>query len=358
MEWRGRFMDKRKIAPGQLAGLVFLSLLTLGTETLPARLAFAGSAAWLCPLAAGGVVRLFAGLLVRRPLAGRTLLSGKRHPAGSRVLGTLLLLWGLFVMAVQADRVGKRLSEDLRGSALLLSAAALLLAAWMASGGLASLARAGQIFTMAVGLSFFIIVLFGLPGLRWDWIVLWTGEEIKQLPHGLSEVLGELSVGLYALLFLEDLELKGEERRGAGSLAALFPLLSLAGLLVLGRLGPGLAGEITRPFLQMVSGLGFRGAFQRLEELVSALWLPGDLILLALLFLSQRRLTARILRREETQSLVWIPALAVLGALLFRLPESGWQGSPVLEFGGLTAGVILVFLAMISKKSEKIEKGG
>ena len=40
MEWRGRFLDKRKIAPRQLAALVFLSLLTLGAETLPARLAF------------------------------------------------------------------------------------------------------------------------------------------------------------------------------------------------------------------------------------------------------------------------------------------------------------------------------
>ena len=58
-------MKKRTIAPEQLDGLVFLSLLTLGTETLPSLLAVAGSAAWLCPLAAGGVVWL-AGRMVRQ----------------------------------------------------------------------------------------------------------------------------------------------------------------------------------------------------------------------------------------------------------------------------------------------------
>ena len=351
-------MKKRTIAPEQLDGLVFLSLLTLGTETLPSLLAVAGSAAWLCPLAAGGVVWL-AGRMVRHPFAGRVVLSGSSHHVGSRILGAILLLWGLFAAAAQAERVGRRLSEDLRGSALLLSAAAVLLAAWMASGGLPALSRAGQIFTMAIGLACSVIVLFGLPGMRWDWIVLWTGEELRNVPAGVLEVWGELSVGLYALLFLEDLEPKGRrERKGWGKPALLFLLLSLGELLVLGRLGPGLIGEVGRPFLQMVSGLGFRGAFQRLEELASALWLLGDLTLLALLLLSQRRLLAGAMKREEVKTLVWLPSVAVLAAVLLRLPESVCQGGAALRGGSLAAGALLALLAMTSKKSEKNRKGG
>ena len=352
-------MKKRTIGPGQLAGLVSLSLLTLGTETLPARLSFAGSAAWLCPLAAGGVFWLLAGLMVRRPLAGRKVLPGTVHPIGSRALAVLLLLWGFLLTAVHAERIGGRLSEDLRGSALLLSAAALLLAAWMASGGLAALCRAGQIFGMATGLTFFIIVLFGLPGLRWDRIVLWSDAELKMVPVGILEVFGELSVGLYALLFLEDLEPKGEGRQtGAGKIPMLFLLLTLGSVLVLGRLGPGLAGEIDRPFFQMVSGLGFQGAFQRLEELVSALWLPGDLTLLALLLLSQSRLLAKVRGKEESGAMLWMSALTVLGFVLFRVPQSGWWDGPLSKLVGLAVAAILTFLAMISKKSEKIQKGG
>ena len=348
-------MNKGKIGPDQLAGLVFLSLLTLGTETLPTVLSAVGSAAWLCPLAAGGILWPLAGVLTPGPIAGRALLSGAAHPIMARITAAGLLLWGVVVTAGQADRVGRRLSGDLRGSAVLLSAAALLLAAWMASGGPAALGRAGEIFLMAVGLTCFMIVLFGLPGLRWDRIVLWTGEELRKFPAGVVNLLGELSVGLYALLFLEDPE-PGRERKGLrlGRLTMLFPLLALEELLVLGRLGPGLAGAADRPFLQMVSGLGFQGAFQRLEEMVSALWLPGDLTLLALLLLSQRRLLSLLLKREEAKTPVWLPALAGLGAMLLRLPGS----DSVLRFGGLAAGMILGCLAMISKKSEKIEKGG
>ena len=352
-------MKKRTIGPGQLAGLVVLSLLTLGTETLPARLSSAGSAAWLCLLAAGGVFWLLSGLVIRRPLAGRAVLSGTIRPIRNRSAAAFLLLWGVFVTACHVDRIGRRLSGDLRGSALLLSAAALLLAAWMASGGLAALCRAGQIFGMATGLTLFIIVLFGLPGMRWDRIVLWTGAELKMIPEGVLQVIGDLSVGLYALLFLEDLEMKGERRqKGRGKITMLFLLLFLGDLLVLGRLGPGLAGEIDRPFFQMVSGLGFQGAFQRLEELVSALWLPGDLTLLALLLLSQGRLLAGLTGREESGTMLWIPALAVLTLVFIRLPGSGWRNSPVMRLCGPAAGTLLVFLAMFSKKSEKNQKGG
>lgn len=351
-------MKKHTIGPGQLAGLVTLSLLTLGTETLPARLSFAGSAAWLCPLTAGIVLWLVGGLMTRRHLAGRKVLSGTVRPMGSRVLAALLLLWSVVEAGSHAGRIGVRLSEDLRGSALLLSTAALLLAAWVASGGLAALGRAGQIFGMATGLTFIIIVLFGLPGLRWDRILLWTDKELKMLPVGVLEVFGELSVGLYALLFLEDLEPKGERRQTGYGIPMLFLLLALGSLLVLGRLGPGLAGAINRPFFQMVSGLGFQGAFQRLEELVSALWLPGDLTLLALLLLGQSRLLARLLRKEESRGMLWMPALTVLVMVLFRVPQSEWWDGPVSQLGGLAAGAVLAFLAMISKKPEKIQKGG
>ena len=341
-------MPSRKPAPAQLAGLVFLALLTLGTETLPEVLSAAGGAAWLCPLAAGAVVLPPAFLMTRQPLAGRELLTGRTHPVGAKLAAVLYLLWGLAVAAEQADRVGQRLSDDLRGSPLVLTAAVLVLAVWMAAGGLAAMGRAGQIFIMAVGLTFFIIVLFGLPGLRWDWLILWRGEDLREIPQCATAAAGELSVGLYALFLLEDLEEKGEEG-GPRRLAALFPLLALGTLLAAGRLGPGLAHRIESPFFQMVSGLGFQGAFQRLEELVSALWLLGDLTLLALLLLCLRKLWAKALGRRERAGQVWLLGGAVL-ALTVWSRGTVWMTEAVMTAGGLTAGVVLTGLTAVSKK--------
>jgi len=47
-------MRDRRITQQQLRTLLLLALLPLATELLPGRMEQAGSAAWLCPLAAGG----------------------------------------------------------------------------------------------------------------------------------------------------------------------------------------------------------------------------------------------------------------------------------------------------------------
>ena len=332
-------MPLRSAPSGRLTGIVFLGLLTLGTETLPDRLSDAGGAAWLCPLLAGAAVLFPVWLLTRRFPSGSVPRGGRRrHPAAVRGAAALLLLWGLAAAAEQACLVGLRLSEDLRSSPLLVTAALLALAAWMASGGLAALDRACRIFAMAVGLTFFLVVLFGLPGLRWDWIVLWQDGVLRALPRGTAVTAETLSVGLYGLVLLEDAE---EDRRGPVRLAALFLLLAVSTLLVNGRLGPGLAGRIERSFFQMVSGLGFQGAFQRLEELVSALWLLGDLTLLALLLLALRRLLSRAAGRRETTAMVWVTAGAVLALVLCRTLRGSGLGPAAAGAGSLAAGAML-----------------
>lgn len=349
-------MPPRRPTSGQLAGIVFLALFTLGTETLPDRLSAVGGAAWLCPLLAGAVILPLARFVKRRSPARRRLPAGGRQPMGVRLLAVPLLLWGLLTAAEQAGRVGLRLSDDLRGSPPLLTAALLALAAWMASGGLAALGRACHIFAMAVGLTFFFIVLFGLPGLRWDWIVLWDTSELRALPRGAAVTAGTLSAGLYALVLLEDLE-KESDRQGPVRTAALLSLLALATLLVTGRLGPGLAGRIEGPFFQMVSGLGFQGAFQRLEELVSALWLLGDLALLALLLLALRRLLSMAVNRQETTAMGWLTAAAVLVPALSRsLSGSGseWTGAWA---GELAAGAALTVLTVGRNFFKNTKKG-
>lgn len=351
-------MPPRKTAPGELAGIVFLALLTLGSEVLPDRLSAVGGAAWLCPLAAGGIVYPAARLFARRPLPGRRLFAGTRYPTGARALAGVLLLWGVPATAAQAVRAGLRISDDLRGAPLLLTAALVLLAAWMAAGGLAALGRACRIFGMAVTLAFFCIVLFGLFGLRWDWILLWDRAAPAALLRGGWIALKTFSLGLYPLVLLEDL---GEETKDGGRtrrrLFAVFPLLSAGVLLVTGRLGPGLAGRVDRSFFQMVSGLGFQGAFQRLEELVSALWLLGDLALLALLLLCLRRLLARAVKREESPAMGWFLA----GLVLAAAPLSGlwdpWPGGPAFPAGELLSGAVLLVAAATAKKIKNLKKG-
>ena len=107
----------------------------------------------------------------------------------------------------------------------------------------------------------------------------------------------------------------------------------------------------------MVSGLGFEGAFQRLEELASALWVLGDVALLGVLLLCMRRLLAALVGREESSGLGWI---VTGGSFLLALPLAYGRGIEVLSVipvGNLIAmGVMSLCLGWkmaFSKKSEK-----
>lgn len=330
-------MKNRTISHRQMMTVVFLALFPLGTEVLYPRLASAGAAGWLCPLLAGvGAVGIAA-------LAGKgKVLAGEKE---NRVLWRLLLLWGLFFGGAQACRLGVRLSDSLGASPALMTGLLLALAAWMAAGGLPAFARACEIFLLAVGGTYILIMIGGVFRLRWDGVLLWTPAELEQVPLGSLACLGLLAIGCYGLLLTEDVtEEAGNRRRLFWMVARLALLLSAAGVLILGRFGGELAGQIDRPFFQMVSGLGLEGAFQRLEQMVSALWVLGDLALLGFLLLCLGRLTARVTGRQERKGWAWL-----WGAVLFllALPVSFWKGvlaGPTLWMGNLLAGVLILWV--------------
>ena len=335
-------MKNRTIAWSQLSAVLLLALLPLGTELLPGRLAQVGAAAWLCPLLAGvGVVAL--GLLVsRRCPPGRrdwgqrvTRRWGRRT---ARVLAGAFLLWGLFLAAAHAERIGSRLSDSLRAAPVLLTAAVLLLAGWMAAGGAARLCPGLR------GLS-----PGGGGGVRGD-------PPLWHLPAGLVPHLaldpggagpgagrGPVHRGDHGDGGVCPLPPGGCAAGGRGAdgmlrrLALLFALLAGAVLLVLGQLGSALAAQVGPALLQMVSGLGFEGAFQRLEELVSALWVLGDVALLGLLLLCLGRLLAWLLDRPVGKGKSWLLTGAVfllgLPAALGDHPLAGDLGA-LWEPGG------------------------
>ena len=254
--------------------------------------------------------------------------------------------------------IGERLAQSLRASPLLLTAAVLALAGWLIAKGLPAFARTGEIFALAVGAGFVLIVLFGVFGVAWDRVILWDWAALEEVPGGALSAAGTLAAGGYALLLLGQVRPEGKQKQVLRrKLGVLFGSLAVGMLLVVGRLGAGLTGQIDRPFFQMVSGLGFEGAFQRLEELASALWVLGDVALLGFLLLCMRRLLAALAGREESSGLGWI---VTGGSFLLALPLAHGRGIEILSVvpvGNLIAmGVMSLGLGWkmaFSKKSEK-----
>lgn len=347
-------MKDRRITQQQLRTLLLLALLPLASELLPGRMEQAGSAAWLCPLAAGGAAAVLALVCCKDRGApvdlGRWIGSHWGKLPGRVLLGAFFL-WGFVLLTAHASRVGGRLSDALGASPVLLTAAVLLLAGVLASEGVPAFARASEVFALAVGFGFGLVLLFGVFRLQWDYILLWKPEELAQVPGGALTALGTLAVGSYGAFLLSDVrEEPKTRRRWMPWVLGTFVLAAAGVLLVLGRFGPALAAEIDRPFFQMVSGLGFEGAFQRLEQLASALWVLGDEALLALLLLALRRLLSQMTGREERRRMGWWILLAVfLGTLVPGVWNVVMDGG-VLPLGNLIAGAGMLLLAAQKRK--------
>ena len=347
-------MTDRTISLRQLMTVLFLALFPLGTEQLPGRLSAVGAAAWLCPILAGGIAVALVALLGRSPVLGQGDLGqriaqrwGQRT---GRVLAGLFLLWGLYLTAAHAARIGSRLSDSLRASPILITAVALLLAGWMASGGLPAFARAGQVFLAVLLTAAGAVLLLSLPQVRGEHLLtLWWGDALPVL-RSTVPLLGVLGYGVFAAFLLGDTEPSPRRGRdwalwaGGGCL-----LLGAEQAVVIGNLGPELARRLNSPFFALAKSVGVEGAFQRVESIIAALWTFADLSLLGVLAFALWKAAKQVFPRAKqkpTVTAILIPG-AVLGIAAF--PEGVMAdtfGRETALLGNLMMGLALPLLVL------------
>ena len=263
-------------------------------------------------------------------------------------MALLFLLWGLFLLVINAARCARRLTMA-EGTPVFFSAVVLVLAVWMAAGGLPAFVRTCEIFYLAIAAGLAGIVILGGLRVKPEYVLLFSREEVAQVPTVALFVLGIVSIGLYGLFLAGSVTVRpGDRARVVRWTLIWFLVLALILFLIIGTFGAPLMEITQRPFFQMVSGLGLTGAFQRLEALVSALWMLGDVALLGLLLFGVKRLTAAVSGQPERRwSVVLAGALAFVGGEflagkkdLLQLSEQSLMPLGSLMMGGV---LLLVF---------------
>lgn len=277
----------------QLRALSFTALLAPALRLIPGWNAdAAGSAAWLSPIAALPALLALAALTAlcmknRRP--GEGLGSMLRRALGKRAGGALLLLWAAwlafyagFLLRSGAERFIATIYLDAQPLMFVLVMLALALTA--ALGRVSALGRAAELFRPALIAVLAAVLLFALPEADPACLLPVT------LPDALPVLRGAAStVDVGALIIVHSAFLDGfapiepgRGRRSAALAAASCAMLALLTAAVVGRFGAELTARISYPFFVLVRNTELFGAIERIEALVTALWVLPDFALSSL----------------------------------------------------------------------------
>ena len=347
-----------QISTGQTLRLLFISLIPLCAEVLPG-IRGAGAAAWLAPICVLLPILVLLWLAFRGEKSGKTRsqsLTQKLSTPLGKFLAGVFFCWGLFLLVANCARCTKRLIIA-DGTPVLFSVIVLALVVWMAMGSLPAFVRSCELFFSIMAVGLIGIVLLGAGNVQPEYVFPMTKGDLGGLPRVVLMMLGSVSVGLYALFLSDSVSLRREDRGSILRWTVIFFLtLTIVMLLVLGTFGVNLTLRLERPFFQMVAGLGVSGAFHRLEALVSALWLLGDVALICLLLFALRRLLQIISGRDSRRSVPLVGLAAFFGGELLAGREGLAQLSQelLLPVGSLAVAmvVLLVFFAGNERKEK------
>lgn len=333
-------MEHDHISPGQKAAMAWAAVLAPAVSVLPGATArLAGEGAWLTYLAVLPVAVLLARGLGRERQGLAQRIVGRLGKIAGRAVLIIYIMWALLLMSARLRLSGQRLllTAQRDGGLWFFLPVIAAMALWMAWGKPGAFGRTSvllfRILVLALGLVVVLTVAQSQVENLWP---VWV-QDIPRVLRGAVPVVGVLCYGAYAA-FLPG----GEGDLKHGRTASCVGLLTLLQVSVLGNLGAPLAAGLEDPFITLSKRVGVEGAFQRVESLVSALWLFADLALLGLLLWACRQIMAEVCPSFRGQWVACICAgLALLGAgVLFRdAVAARWFEQAAAPLGNLALGV-------------------
>lgn len=341
-------MGRDVLSVRQVMVLLMVALLAPATDLLPSvATRQTGSGGWLIVLGALPVL-LLAVWMCSRVFFGRGLCAEVGKPLEYTII-IMYLIWILFVLSLVFRLSAARLETIYtKVPPIFFAVGVAAVAVWMGMGKAAALARAAEIFYLALTVLLTGVLLLALFKVEWGNL---HPVEWSKLPAGSLSAAGILlNVVPAAVLGMRAPKTARNTRKVCGWVIAFCTAVTLVLVSVIGSVGSGLSARLDIPYLIMVQGLGVKGAFQRTEALVAAMWLLSDLILAgALLRAGNDYMTG--LKSEQWGR--WsVPVVAVIavtaGWLLFPERDSVWEYcSSVLPVTGIILGFVIPALLLL-----------
>lgn len=332
----------------QMTVLLLVALLTPVTDLLPSLAAQrVGRGGWLvAPLVLP--VLLLAMWLCSKVFCG----CGLGERVGKSMEYTITIIytaWILFLLALVFRSVAARMELiHNRVPPICFSAGVAVLSIWAGRGKTAALARAAEVFYLVLTVVLAGVLLLALFHVEWSNL---HPVEWARIPGGSILVAGILlNVAPIAVLGARvprELQNKG---RGWGWAVAFCAEVTLVLMAVFGNVGSRLSARLDAPYFIMVQGLGVKGAFQRLEAPVAALWLLSDLILAGMLLRAGNDYVTEMTSERWGRRSVPIMVLVALGVGWMLFPEDAELRGfcvDVLPVAGVILGLVIPFFLWV-----------
>lgn len=273
-----------------------------------------------------------------------------------RALTALYFVWGIFLLGLFTRVAASRLSNAYQTDGTLAFTIVLLaMLLWMAIGKISAFGRASEVFYLALAGAVGAIVLFCLFKIKWEYAIPRNKIDLSKGVSAAVPVLGVLSMGIYGAVLGGWVKRQPQNKqRGFGWLIALCVATTLLLLVVTGRVGSVLEAKLNTPFFTLIEDIGVKGAFQRMEALVGAIWVLSDLMLLGMLVMACRAMMVEIVPLcKKAERWMGIPAIILGGALAIFLPKGVEENSFLWDctmWGNLVFGVgVPVFVLLVAK---------
>jgi len=342
---------------GHITAVAWAAVLAPAVGVLPGVTARqAAEGAWFAPLVALAVA-LALGLIMKRLAQGGLAQTFLRllGTIPGRILTIIYIMWALALAGARLRLSGQRIlftAQNEMGVWFFLSVLAIM-AVWLAWGKLDAFVRAATVFSRILTLALVAVLALTVFQIRVENLFPVWAENILPTLKAAVPTLGVLCYGVYAAFIWEGDEERGWKWRTVGGCV----LLALLLFAVLGNMGAELTGRLEDPFITLSKHVGVEGAFQRVESLISALCLLGDLALLGLLLWAIRRMLAVICPE-------WNGELVVLAGMVVLLLEAGtvfrdviWAQQfeyKVALVGNLLLGVgVPLLLLLLDRRAEQ-----
>ena len=351
---------EKKLSMTQLMALFWTGALAPAAEVLPAAaLPEGGHGAWLTGLFVPPVL-LAAGWLLGRLAGGGSPTAGLKGCLGSAagsVFAVLYLLWAAILAGQRLGRCALRLSMTggRDGSFWFFLAGLTAASLWIARGSPAALGRMGQGLLAGLLTAAGVVLVLSLP--RVDWLLVFPvgGREVLSAAKAALPAAGSMAPALYAAFLLGHTDREREKGTFLWWMAAGCLLLAAGQAVVLGCLGPVLAGRLGSPFFTLAQGVGVEGAFQRVESVIHTIWTGADLGLTALLVMAAGEIGRELpgVKAQTARTGAALAAAVIAPVLAARESAGGVRLWPV------TLGLLVIppVLTLVFDKQRKNAQG-